>query len=107
MNFALLLATCGDARVRDGKKAVSQGVWACGLSNWKFDQAVEVLAAAYAEADDWENAIRFQKKVMEMSQNDQQKLERGQVLERYQKREPLRLFDDVKPSQFVPTLARP
>jgi tetratricopeptide (TPR) repeat protein len=107
LHLALLLATCDDAKIRDGKKAINHGVWACGLSEWKYDQAIAVLAAAYAEAGDWENATRFQKTVIEMSKNEQQKLEREKGLFRYEKREPLRVFKGLKPSQFVPTLARP
>jgi len=49
-NFAWLLATCPDAKLRDGRKAVELATKACELNQWKSPDLIDTLAAAYAEA---------------------------------------------------------
>jgi tetratricopeptide (TPR) repeat protein len=60
-----LLATCPDAEVRDGKKAVAYAMKACEISGWKTPEAVRALAAAYAEAGEFDNAILWQQKYLD------------------------------------------
>jgi tetratricopeptide (TPR) repeat protein len=51
------LATSPDANIRDGKKAVEYATKACELSGWKDGPALDTLAAACAEAGDFQNAV--------------------------------------------------
>jgi tetratricopeptide (TPR) repeat protein len=62
---ASILATCPDARFRNGKAAVESATRACELDNWSAD-SIETLAAAYAEAGDYPSAVRWQIKAVDM-----------------------------------------
>ena len=56
-NLAWLLATCPEADVRDGAEAVRLGERACELTRFKRTVMVGTLAAAYAEAGRFAEAV--------------------------------------------------
>ncbi len=64
---AWLLATCPDAAIRDGKRAVTVAKKACELNNHRTAAHVSTLAAAYAEAGDFKEAVYWQNRVFEFS----------------------------------------
>jgi HEAT repeat protein len=66
-NLAWLLAACPDPNVRNAKNAVQCGTKACELTGWKTPSCLAALAAAYAEAGDFDGAIRYEQKCIEIS----------------------------------------
>jgi superkiller protein 3 len=56
-NLAWLLATCPDAHLRDGVQAVKYAGRACELTHYGVAPLVGTLAAAYAEAGRYDDAI--------------------------------------------------
>ncbi len=89
--LALLLATHPEADLRDGKKAVELATRACKLTSDKSAADLDALAAAYAEAGRFDDAVRSAKKAIELAApNDEAKKLYGTHLTAFEKRTPLR-----------------
>ncbi len=63
-SLALILATSADAKVRNGKRAVELASKACELTEWRNVYYLNTLAAAYAEAGDYKQAVTLQEKAI-------------------------------------------
>ena len=81
-NLASLLATSPDARVRDGAQAVKYAGRACELTHYDVIPMVGTLAAAYAEAGRFDDAISMAQKACAMASKsgEQDLLEKNQQL---------------------------
>ena len=67
-NLAWLLSTCPDAKVRDGARAVQVAQRACELTHDGSAKYLTTLAAAYAEAGRFDDAISTIQKAGELAQ---------------------------------------
>jgi len=61
---AWILATCPDKKYRDGKKAVVLATMACEQTRFKEAGFLETLACAHAEAGQFDEAVKWQKKAI-------------------------------------------
>jgi serine/threonine protein kinase/Tfp pilus assembly protein PilF len=88
--LAWLLATCPDAKYRDGKKAVELATRACELTKWQASNVIDTLAAAYAEAGDFDAALKWQTKVNAMYGNAENRAKGQERLKLYREKKPYR-----------------
>jgi tetratricopeptide (TPR) repeat protein len=98
---ARILCTAPDFQfhLRDGKQAVEVATKACDLSGWSEWRSIATLAAACAEAGDFDRAIKWQKKAVEMSQpaTEKEQRENEHRLQLYQGGKPF--HEEVKLTQ--------
>jgi tetratricopeptide (TPR) repeat protein len=66
-NLAWVLATCADARVRDGVEAVILAEKACRLTGYSEALPVGTLAAAYAEAGRYAEAVATARRAADLA----------------------------------------
>ena len=66
-DLAWLLATAPDARYRDGTEAVRLAEHACRISNYQVTLYVGTLAAAYAEAGRFDDAVKTAQKAVALA----------------------------------------
>jgi tetratricopeptide (TPR) repeat protein len=67
-NLAWVLATCPDAKVRNGSEAVHFAERACQLTHYKEVMPLGSLAAAYAEAGRFSDAIKAAEKSLQLAE---------------------------------------
>lgn len=68
--LAQALATCPDASVRDGKAAIELALWATQLSKSREAIPFDTLAAAYAEAGNFSEAVLSAKNALRLASRE-------------------------------------
>jgi tetratricopeptide (TPR) repeat protein len=118
-NFAWVLATSPEENLRNGQRALKLATKAAEGTGYEIPHILSTLAAAYAETGDFDNAVKWSQKSVELAQkevdeakpeDDKSKLEadRDQLkkeLESYQNKKPVRerqTVEDVPPSTTKP-----
>jgi len=96
-SLAWLLATCPDAKYRDGNRAVVNATRACELTDWSKATYVDTLAAAYAERGDFDKAAEWQREATELV-DDAEKADYTSRVELYKKGKPHRQSPPDGPS---------
>jgi Tfp pilus assembly protein PilF len=97
-DMAWFRATCADETFRDGKKAVEYAKAACELTEWKNPFYLDTLAAANAEAGDFQAAVTEQERALTFSELAEQYGEGPRArLELYRQGKPYR--ERVEPSR--------
>jgi tetratricopeptide (TPR) repeat protein len=71
-NLAWMLATSSDASVRDGPRAVALAERACQLTEGKAAVLIGTLAAAYAEAGRFTDAVSAAEKARDLARTGRQ-----------------------------------
>jgi serine/threonine-protein kinase len=101
---ARLLATSPVQSLRNGSEAVQAATRACELAGWKSPEYLDTLAAAYAEAGDFREAVKWQEKALAdlgpaRALGSFEKQAARDRLELYRQKRPFRFDGGSRPSQ--------
>jgi tetratricopeptide (TPR) repeat protein len=91
--LAWVWATCPRADLRNGSLALEHATTACRLSEWQDPLCLDTIAAAYATLGDFDEAVRCQKKALEVP-GDLPETVRDELrarLKQYENHQPYRL----------------
>lgn len=69
-NYAWVLATSTFDKVRDGQRAIELAKKACELTEYKAAHILSTLAAGYAEMGDFDKAIEWSNKAVELGEGE-------------------------------------
>ena len=94
-DYAWTLATNPKDTVRNGRKAIEYAKKACHETDYKHAPTVDTLAAAYAEAGDWDEALKWQTEALALAEKTHPDDVKGM-------KERMALFKEKKPFREVP-----
>jgi tetratricopeptide (TPR) repeat protein len=103
-NLAWVLATSPEQDLRDGSRAIELAKLACEATEYKQAHILSTLAAGYAEAGDFETAVNWSKKAVEIG-GDRLKDQLKKELQSYEARQPWR--EAVPPNDDLEVEADP
>lgn len=88
-NLAWILATSPEDKLRDGKRSIELAQQACKVTDFKQAHIVSTLAAAYAETGDFDKAVEWSKKAVDLGA-EQLKGQLSKELQSYETKKPWR-----------------
>jgi tetratricopeptide (TPR) repeat protein len=88
-NLAWVLATSPDDKVRNPERSIKLATKACEVTDYKAAHILSTLASGFAEKGDFETAIKWSTKAVELSQGES-KEQLKKELESYQQKKPWR-----------------
>lgn len=96
-NFAWVLATSPEDGVRNADRSIELGLKACELTNYEKPHILSTLAAGYAEKGDWETAIKWADKAVELGGDDEEVgTQLKEELDSYKEKKPWREKQEVE-----------
>ncbi len=100
-NLAWVLATSPDEGVRNSERSIELGTKACDLTKYEKPHILSTLASGYAEKGDWETAIKWSSKAVELGEKEGAKGEDvseqlKKELESYKEKKPWREKQEVE-----------
>jgi len=87
-DLAWYLATSPHNNERDGKSAVEFATRACELTEWKHTDYLDTLAAACAESGDFDAAVKWQVKAIDLLPGEKEKEDYRTRLKLYREKKP-------------------
>ncbi len=107
-NLAWVLATSPDDKVRNADRSIELGTKACELTKYEKPHILSTLASGYAEKGDWETAIKWSTKAVELGEkeddvSDQLKKELDSYKEKKPWREKQEIEENTKPLNAKPS----
>ena len=93
-SVAMDFATSANAKDRDGEIALEAATKACQLSGWGNPMILDTLAAANAESGDFDAAVKWQVKAIELLPDEKEKEDYRTRLKLYQEKKP---YHDASP----------
>jgi len=106
-NLSWVLATSPDDSLRDGKLALEYALKSCELTHYKKPHILSTLASAYAELGDFDNAVKWIEKGVELAEQIEydQKEHLEKELKSYQEKKPWReRLEENAPDPLAPVV---
>lgn len=94
-DYAWTLATNPKDAIRNGRKAIEFAKKACHETDYKHAPTVDTLAASFAEAAEWDEAVKWQQEALALAEKTHPDDVQGM-------RERVALFKEKKPFREVP-----
>ena len=102
-NLAWVLATSPDDKLRDADRSIQLGAKACEVTGYKAPHILSPLASGYAEKGDFETAVKWSSKAVELSTGDSKDQLRKE-LESYQQKKVWREKQEAEEKPSPPAL---
>lgn len=96
-NLAWVMATSPDDGVRNAKRSIELATKACELTEYKQAHILSTLASGYAESGDWETAIKWSTKAVEVGSDEAETADQlKKELESYKEKKPWREKQEIE-----------